>query len=376
LNHPIHDQKPQWVAGFMSGTSLDATDAALILTDGVQVLEFGPVAERKYSTVERQILQDATDAARAWNWTGPAPDDVFEAARRVVTHTHAEAWEMLQEGGGKGVVATLAGVHGQTVLHRRSKPGHPGATLQLIDPLGLQTALGVPLAYDFRTADVAAGGQGAPLAPVYHGALLERAGDGASAVLNLGGVANITARMADGTLFAFDTGPANGPIDEWVEGHGKGTHDVGGAFAAAGRVHEGLLVQLLDHDWFAELPPKSLDRYDFNASMARGLSFEDGAATLTAFSARAVAAGVAQLPDTPERVIVCGGGRHNPSMMAALRGALPCAVLSAEDAGWRGDSIEAEAFAFLAARTVRGLPLSWPTTTGVPAAITGGRLAG
>jgi len=376
LNHPIHDQGPQWVAGFMSGTSLDATDAALVLTDGERVLEFGPVAERKYSAKERQILQDATDAARAWNWVGPAPETAFKAARRVVTHTHAEAWQMLREGGGKGVVAALAGVHGQTVLHRRPQPGRPGATLQLIDPVAMQAALGIPLAYDFRSADVAAGGQGAPLAPVYHGALLERAGDGASAVLNLGGVANITARMADGTLFAFDTGPANGPIDEWVEGHARGTHDVNGAFAAAGRVHEGLLAQLLDHDWFAELPPKSLDRYDFNASMARGLSFEDGAATLTAFSARAVAAGVAQLPETPERVIVCGGGRHNPSMMAALREALPCAVLGAEQAGWRGDSIEAEAFAFLAARTVRGLPLSWPATTGVPAAMPGGRMLG
>ena len=135
-------------------------------------------------------------------------------------------------------------------------------------------------------------------------------------------------------------------------------------------------MKLLDHDWFRELPPKSLDRYDFNAGMVRGLSFEDGAATLTAFSARAVAKGVAQLPDAPQRVIVCGGGRHNPAMMAALREALPCPVLSAEEAGWRGDSIEAEAFAFLAARTVRGLPLSWPTTTGVPAAMTGGRLIG
>jgi anhydro-N-acetylmuramic acid kinase len=376
LNHPIHHDSPQWVAGFMSGTSLDATDAALILTDGERVFDFGPVAERKYTVKERQLLQDATDAARTWNWIGPAPEGAFDAARRVITETHAEAWEMLRDECGAGVSGVLAGVHGQTVLHRRTRPGVPGSTLQLIDAASLQSSLGVPLAYDFRTSDVAAGGQGAPLAPAYHGALLERAGDGASAVLNLGGVANITARMADGTLFAFDTGPANGPIDEWVAGHGRGTHDLGGAFAAAGRVHEGLMTQLLDHDWFRELPPKSLDRYDFNASMARGLAFEDGAATLTAFSARAVAAGVAQLPDVPQRVIVCGGGRHNPALMAALADALPCPVLSAEDAGWRGDSIEAEAFAFLAARTVRGLPLSWPTTTGVPAAMTGGRVLG
>ncbi|WP_422120067.1 anhydro-N-acetylmuramic acid kinase [Hyphomonas johnsonii] len=370
----MHDREPVWVAGFMSGTSLDATDAALILTDGERVLEFGPAVERKYAPSERQVLQDATDAARAWNWEGPAPETAFEAARKVVTQTHAEAWHMLRDEGGKGMIAALAGVHGQTVLHRRPQPSRPGATLQLIDAGALQARLGIRLAYDFRSADVGAGGQGAPLAPAYHKALLERAGTGTSAVLNMGGVANITARMSDGSLIAFDTGPANGPIDEWIASHGRGTHDVGGALAAAGRANDGRLAELLDHAWFSERPPKSLDRYDFNAGMARGLSVEDGAATLTAFSARAVAAGVAQLPETPQRIIVCGGGRHNPTLMAALQDALPCEVLSAEAAGWRGDSIEAEAFAFLAARTARGLPISWPGTTGAPRPMTGGKL--
>jgi anhydro-N-acetylmuramic acid kinase len=201
---------------------------------------------------------------------------------------------------------------------------------------------------------------------------LQRLGDGAACVLNLGGVANITAKLADGTLIAFDTGPANGPIDEWVEGHGHGTHDFGGALAKAGTADEALLQQLLQHDWFSEAPPKSLDRYDFSAAMVEGMSVEDGAATLTEFSARAVAAGVAQLPEVPSRVIACGGGRHNPALMDALARALPCDVLSAEAAGWRGDSIEAEAFAYLAARTARGLPISWPGTTGVPEPMTGG----
>lgn len=363
--------KPVWAAGFMSGTSLDAVDGAMILTDGTDVLEFGPVAERKYTPDERAVLQAATDAARAWNWTGPRPEALFRAACEVITKTHADAWAMLTgEAGAPRPV--LAGVHGQTVLHRRARPGQAGATLQLIDAAAMRAALGVPLAYDFRSADVAAGGQGAPLAPAYHSALMSRLGGEPAAVLNLGGVANITARASDGTLIAFDTGPANGPIDEWVEGHGKGTHDTGGWLAAAGRVHEGLLAQLLDHDWFDEPPPKSLDRYDFNASMARGLSLEDGAATLTEFSAAAVAAGIRQLPDRPARVIACGGGRHNPSLMAALKRQVPCPVLTAEEAGWRGDSIEAEAFALLAVRTARGLPLSWPGTTGVPGPQTGG----
>lgn len=364
---------PVWVAGFMSGTSLDAVDVAMILTDGEAVAEFGPAVERKYTPAERSVLQVATDAARAWNWQGPMPEAPFKAALEVITRTHADAWQMLTAVAG-APKPVLAGVHGQTVLHRRPKPGAKGATLQLIDAVSLRAAVGVPLVCDFRTADVEAGGQGAPLAPAYHGALLDRLGREPACVLNLGGVANITARLADGGLIAFDTGPANGPIDEWVEGHGRGTHDAGGRLALAGKVHTGLLAQLLDHDWFSEPPPKSLDRYDFNASVARGLSVEDGAATLTAFSAAAVAAGVDQLPDKPSRVIACGGGRHNPALMAALKGALPCPLMSAEDAGWRGDSIEAEAFAYLAARRMRELPQSWPMTTGVPAPMMGGQV--
>ncbi len=365
--------QPKWVAGFMSGTSLDAVDGALILTDGEEVLDFGPAVERKYTRDERAVLQHATDAARAWNWTGPEPDKAFAAARQVMTDTHTDAWDALLAEW-QGPRPQLAGVHGQTVLHRRPSGDVPGATLQLLDGQTLAARMDVKLAYDFRSADVAAGGQGAPLAPVYHAALMSRV-PGNSVFLNLGGVANVTAKLPDGSLLAFDTGPANGPIDEWIEGHDRGTHDPNGSFAAAGHVHEGLLAQLFEHPWFSEPPPKSLDRYDFNASMARGLSFEDGAATLTAFSARAVAAGIRQLPFTPDQVIACGGGRHNPVLMQMLAEALPCRLLSAEQAGLRGDSTEAEAFAFLAARTDRGLPNSWPGTTGVAKAMTGGIIA-
>lgn len=375
MNSTHEDFEPVWAAGFMSGTSLDAVDAALILTDGARVLDFGAVAERKYTAEERAVLQAGTQAARDWNWRGAEPAKAFAEMEAVINATHLDAWRMMLEDW-DGPKPILAGVHGQTVLHRRPTSEAKGATRQLLDGVALQAGLGLPLAFDFRTADVAAGGQGAPLAPIYHGALLERMQGEAAAVLNLGGVANITGRAADGTLSAFDTGPANGPIDEWVEGHGRGTHDEGGRFAAGGHVHEGLLAQLCEHPWFGEEPPKSLDRYDFNANMARGLSFEDGAATLTAFSARAVAMGLALLPERPSTLVVCGGGRHNPAMMARLREEVPARVISAEDAGWRGDSIEAEAFAFLAVRTLRGLPISWPKTTGAPAPMTGGRLIG
>lgn len=357
----------------MSGTSIDAVDGAIILTDGESVFEFGPVAERKYSDTERAVLQDATQAARDWNWQGPQPQEVFDAAKQVIVETHMEAWrDLLAQSGARKI--DLVGVHGQTVLHKSASRDAAGATLQLIDAENLQAAFERPLAFDFRTKDVASGGQGAPLAPVYHQALLRPLGGSSAAVLNLGGVANITACLDNGEMLAFDTGPANGPLDEWVEGHSAGTHDVGGRLAAQGQVHEGLLAQLLDHAWFDLAPPKSLDRFDFNASMVRGLSLADGAATLTAFTARSVAAGLTHLGVPPTRLIVCGGGRHNPTLMNMLSAALPCQVQSAEAVGWRGDSIEAEAFAFLAARTLRGLPLSWPGTTGVPGPCLGGRI--
>ena len=369
------DFEPVWAAGFMSGTSLDAVDAAMVLTDGETVLEFGPVAERKYTSTERAILQAATRAAQSWNWQGDPPDDTFDAAMAVITSTHIDAWSHLLDGW-TGPHPAIAGVHGQTVLHRRPSGAVAGATLQLLDATALQAAMDLPLAFDFRSADVAAGGQGAPLAPAYHSALMNRLGNDAIVFLNLGGVANITARKADGTLLAFDTGPANGPIDEWVEGHGRGTHDADGRIARAGGVHEGLLAQLFEHPFFVEKPPKSLDRFDFNANMARGLTFEDGAATLTEFSARSVAVGLAQLPVSPNRVIACGGGRRNPALMDALSRNLPCPIVAAETVGLRGDSIEAEAFALLAVRSQRDLPISWPGTTGVPKPMSGGQLLG
>ncbi|WP_300378897.1 anhydro-N-acetylmuramic acid kinase [Henriciella sp.] len=375
MNQYNAEFEPVWAAGFMSGTSLDAVDAALILTDGVDVLEFGPVAERKYTPEERNILKQAVSAARQWNWwEGPAPEHAFEAAEAVLTETHTSAWAQLLETW-HGPAPAIAGIHGQTVLHRAPTAKRAGATLQLLDDKALRASLETPLAYDFRSRDVAEGGQGAPLAPAYHSALLRRLSLGkGAAVLNLGGVANITYRKSDGSLFAFDTGPANGPIDEWVEGHEAGTHDMNGALATAGRVHDGALKQWMAHPWFDEAPPKSLDRFDFNASLARGLSLEDGAATLTAFSAEAVAHAVRGLEEQPAQIIVCGGGRHNPQLIRELRSRVQCAVMTAEDVGWLGDSIEAQAFAFLAVRTLRNLPISWPGTTSVDRPLTGGRL--
>jgi anhydro-N-acetylmuramic acid kinase len=222
---------------------------------------------------------------------------------------------------------------------------------------------------------MAAGGQGAPLAPAWHRALVETSGlERPIGVLNIGGVANLTLIGSDGTLTAFDTGPGNGLIDAWVAEKTGGVMDANGALAARGRILQAGLEELLAHPHFKKIGPKSLDRWDFSLDPARNLNIEDGAATLAEFTARTIALGVASAPERPSRLIVCGGGRKNLDLMARIAKACALQVIPAEAVGWRGDLIEAEAFAFLAARTARGLPISWPGTTGVPQPLTGGRI--
>jgi anhydro-N-acetylmuramic acid kinase len=236
--------------------------------------------------------------------------------------------------------------------------------------------LGIPVVYDFRTGDVRAGGQGAPLAAAYHQALLRRLGaKGETAVLNLGGVANITWWDGADMLIAFDTGPANAPINDFVKARGHGDMDRDGALALIGTVDEARLAQLLKHPYLSAPWPKSLDRFDFSASMADGLDLRTGAATLTAFTASAVGKALDLLPQRPKRLIVSGGGRHNPALMKMLGERAGVEAINADVVGWRGDAVEAECFGFLAARVLRGLPISFPTTTGAPRPLTAGRIA-
>ena len=360
----------------MSGTSLDAVDMAVLETDGEAIQGFGPAGERKLSPETRDVVLEATRQALAWPRGAPEPAVFADAARAVALEHAAAAREFMTVHGLEAADLDLAGFHGQTVLHERPRPDRIGRTVQLGDAQLLADELGVPVVYDLRKADVAAGGEGAPLAPAYHAALARYSGLGAPiAALNLGGVANITLiGEAAGELSAFDTGPANGMIDLLVQERGAGRFDAGGRLALAGRVDQAVLAALLDHPYFAAPPPKSLDRYDFSLEPVRGLSLEDAAATLTAFTVETVRLGAAWI-NQPTALIVAGGGRHNPALMARLREALPFRVLSSEDAGWRGDSVEAEAWAYLAARSAKGLPISFPGTTGVGVAMTGGKTA-
>lgn len=359
------------VVGLMSGTSMDGVDAALLLTDGGGAIQ--PLAFRylPYAESERDLLRAALAEARTLGGRRMTP--VIEAAERLVTEAHALAVEALLAAH-PAARPELVGFHGQTIAHRPDL----GWTWQIGDGSALARRLGLPVVHDFRAADMAAGGQGAPLLPVFHRALIDQArvGDQPVAILNLGGVANITWLGAGlGQWLSFDTGPANALIDDWVRRHDGRAWDEGGALAAAGRVDAGALARLLDHPFFDQPPPKSLDRDAFPAAPVAHLAPADGAATLTAFSAEGVARALAHLPAPPARLLVTGGGRHNATMLRMLAERLPCPVAPVEAMGWDGDAMEAQAFGYFAVRHVTGRPITFPETTGCAAPTVGGVLA-
>ena len=355
-----------WALGAMSGTSLDGVDACLVRTDGERVLEVGPGGFRPYTPAERAVLRAALG-----RW--PEEAGVAEAAA-VVEDAHAELLAQFPQ-------AEVVGFHGQTLAHA---PGGRG-THQAGSGARLAARLGRAMVWDFRSADVAAGGQGAPLAPFYHFACARRVGaSGPVAFLNLGGVGNLTwvdpgapGPSAPGGLVAFDTGPANAPMDDLMAARRGLPRDEGGALAAQGRVAEAVLEHLLQDPYLAHPAPKSLDRQDFPGLLPalEGLEDADALATATAFSAACVARGLALLPGRPGQLWVTGGGRHNATLMAMLAARCGCPAVPVEAVGLDGDLLEAQAFAHLAVRVLRGLPLSAPGTTGVPAPTCGGRLA-
>ena len=365
------------VLGFMTGTSLDAVDMAVIETDGEELLELGPAGEKKLDPSVRGLLEAAIADALKLKEGDPTPPS-FGAAAAAVAAEHVAAAEsfMIDERLAPSDF-TVIGLQGQTVLHAPPGPARPaGRTIQLIDAPAVAAGLGVPVVYDLRQDDIAAGGQGAPLAPVYHAALVRYSGlHTPMAVLNLGGVANLTLIGADGALEAFDTGPGVGLIDLLMQDRTDKRLDENGALARAGQVHERALAGYLSDAYFQRRGPRSLDRFDFSLDRVGPLSLEDAAATLVAFTAEAVARALKGCSEIPLRLVVTGGGRLNPALMDAIRERVPLPVLTAEEAHWRGDSVEAEAFAFLAARSMLGLPISFPGTTGVPEPMTGGRIA-
>jgi anhydro-N-acetylmuramic acid kinase len=357
------------VIGLMSGTSLDGIDAAILDTDGEGIAIQGPALTRPYDAGTRAVLHAALEAASHAAPDGPVPADIIKAEGLLTAAHGAAVLALLEKAALRAADIALLGFHGQTVLHRPNQR----RTWQIGDGGALALATGIAVVNEFRLADVAAGGQGAPLVPLYH-LVLARKMERPVAVVNIGGVANLTYIGARGEIIAFDTGPGNAALDDWAMAHTGEPLDRDGKLAAKGRVNETVLASMLRHPMFLQPPPKSLDRFDFPMSAVEALSGPDGAATLTAFTAAAIARANEHLPVVPKRWIICGGGRHNPVLMRELRARLSAEVIRAEDAGWRGDFLEAEAFGYLAVRSVKGLPLSLPSTTGVPRPMPGGRL--
>jgi anhydro-N-acetylmuramic acid kinase len=356
--------------GLMSGTSLDGVDVALIETDGVRVGEFGPVGYRAYAGPERDLLRRALAAAANLSDRAARPG-VLGEAEALVTQAHARTIEDFLEAHriDRGDIAVI-GFHGQTVLHRPERR----LTVQIGDGAALAQRIGLPVVFDLRAADVAAGGQGAPLVPVFHRALVESLDrPHPVAVLNIGGVANVTYVDGAADLLACDVGPGNALIDDFMLARTSAACDRDGAAATQGRVDDGWIVRALADPFFAAPLPKSLDRNAFARLDPSALSVADGAATLTALTAAAVAAIVPLLPRPPRSWIVAGGGARNPTLMRMLVERLnPAVIEGAQTVGWSSDAIEAQAFAFLAVRTLKGLPITFPGTTGAPAPMTGG----
>ncbi len=361
-----------YAIGLMSGTSMDAIDVASIETDGEAQVKPGAARSFPYADADRVLLRAALAEAAKLQ---PNPADrkarpgVLAEAEAMITVRHAEAVEAFLATE-KPDHVDVVGFHGQTVIHRPMER----FTVQIGDGAALARRLGLPVVYDFRAADVAAGGQGAPLVPVYHQALATGAGlGGPIVVVNVGGVANLT-YIDTGAPIAFDTGPGNALIDDLMQRRGGASMDEGGVVAAGGKIDFAALVDLLAHPYFDEAPPKSIDRNMFSSARVEALALADAAMTLTAFTARSIVRGFTHLPKEPRLAILCGGGAHNLTFRWELMQRLPCGLILAEALGWSADAMEAQAFAYLAVRRLKNLPLTFPTTTGVERPLQGGVL--
>lgn len=353
--------EPIWALGFMSGTSLDGIDAAFLLSDGQKISKKGPTFFKPYpEEIRTQVKKVFGQPHRT--------EDVLKV-EEIVTNAHITfAKEILEQA---PMTPSLIGFHGQTIFHA------PPLTLQIGNGQEFAHAIGIPVIYDFRTNDCNNGGQGAPLVPIYHQALCldERK---PIAVVNIGGVANITYLDGSEILIGFDTGPGNALIDDHILQHYGMAYDKGGEIAATGTSDPFMIEKWLQHPFFEKPFPKALDRDEFKnlTSPISKKSPSEAVATLTYFTAKAIAHACYQLPSLPQKLIVCGGGAKNLTLLKALKEILPeTMVLAAESLGWNGDFIEAEAFAFLAIRSFYGLPLSFPLTTGVKIPLTGGKIA-
>jgi anhydro-N-acetylmuramic acid kinase len=353
--------------GLMSGTSLDGIDIALIKTDGENIVERGPSATFPYTADQQEFLRHALRDALSITERDQRPGCLADVEHELTDWHIAAVKAFCGAHGLTNADIDLVSFHGQTVLHRPAQK----VTVQLGNAKQLARALRVPVAYDLRAADVAAGGQGAPLVPVYHRALAAQLLERPVAFINIGGVGNITWIGADGAMLAFDTGPGNAMLNDWTMHHLGEPQDTDGALALCGKVDEAVLGAALSNTYFSSAPPKSLDRNSFSGINLDGLSPADGAATLVAFTCQSILLSLNWLPTPPKQIIICGGGRHNPAIMKYFQ-TRDARFITAEAANFNGDAMEAEAWAYLGVRCLKGWPITFPSTTRAPQEMTGG----
>ncbi len=382
------EKKVYRAIGLMSGTSCDGVDAALIETDGFDFVRPLGFVFLPYEAAERERIRAAFGKQDRDNPAVRAAEDIITkkhiAAAHLILHNAKEGGGKKQSGHGDEdaealVPVDVIGFHGQTTYHAPDE----GVTVQIGDAALMAAETGIDVVDDFRIKDVKAGGEGAPLLPLYHRALVRRSGSALPvAILNIGGVGNVTwIGSGPEDILAFDTGPGNALMDDWVQKRLGKAYDENGALAASGQVIEAMVERWMSHAYFAQVPPKSLDRDEWDIAdfgqLPQGMdavSDADGAASLMAFTGRSIVEAVKFMPEAPKAWYVCGGGRHNKALMGQLGEALEGDVHDVSALGWNGDATEAEGFAYLAVRSLLGEPLSLPSTTGVPEAVTGGRL--
>lgn len=353
--------------GLMSGTSMDGIDAAILESDGHDIRALGPTDYVAYDDADRALIRQAMDVAQGLTDRDARPG-VLRAAEDCITRRHSTVIARLLARTGQ---VDLIGFHGQTVFHAPDR----GLTVQIGDGQALSQACGLPVVHDMRANDVARGGQGAPLAPIFHQAVARYLGlNLPAAIVNIGGVANATWIGADGQLAACDTGPGNALMNDWVKRHTGADFDEGGTLAAEGRVDDAALAKLLNNPYFDLDWPKSLDRDAFSLEPVSGLGLADGTATLAAFTVKSLAAGLRRFARMPATILISGGGARNPVLLEKLAVELDIPVRTMDQAGLDADFIEAQAFAYCAIRSTKRLALTFPGTTGIPVAASGGRV--
>ena len=365
----------KWSIGLMTGTVNDGyIDIAALRTDGTDIVEFGPFELSAYKDQSiKELIFKTYEEARKWNFEGPEPNIFTLTEKKITEEQSAAIEEFINKYNIKKNEISCVGFHGLTVLHRPvDSNNNVGKTRQLGNGQMMSDYLQLPVVNNFRSNDIDHGGQGAPLAPIYHLALAKYIKDKNIVFLNIGGVTNITYIGETDELIALDCGPGNAPIDDFVRYHNKGLMDKDGQFAKLGNVNHDLVNEFMENDFFNLPYPKSLDRNNFNFDNIYKLSLEDGCATMVKIISMTISRALQLLPSQPSRILTSGGGRKNQTLIneIALETKIQCKNI--DDYNLRGDAIEAEAFAFLAVRSLNGLPLSFPSTTGVKHPVTGG----